>query len=37
MTDDPGVRARRLRLCHRTLVLLETGLDLLGIETLERM
>jgi arginyl-tRNA synthetase len=35
--DDPAVRARRLLLCHRTLVLLETGLDLLGIETLDRM
>lgn len=35
--DDPAVRARRLRLCARTLLLLETGLHLLGLRTLERM
>jgi arginyl-tRNA synthetase len=35
--DDEGVRARRLRLCSRTLLLLETGLHLLGLRTLERM
>ncbi|MDB6165007.1 MAG: Arginine--tRNA ligase, partial [Lacunisphaera sp.] len=35
---DPAVRARRLLLCHRTLVVLETGLHLLGLRTdLERM
>lgn len=37
MTDDPGERARRLVLCSRTLLFLETGLRLLGIEPLERM
>jgi arginyl-tRNA synthetase len=31
------VRARRLLLCDRTLVVLETGLHLLGLSTLERM
>lgn len=35
--DDPAVRARRLRLCARTLATLEAGLRLLGIEPLERM
>ena len=35
--EDPAVRARRLRLCARTLLLLETGLNLLGLRTLERM
>lgn len=37
LVDDPGVRQRRLLFCHRTLLLLETGLNLLGLETLERM
>lgn len=37
IVDDPAVRARRLLLCHRTLVILETGLHLLGLRTLERM
>jgi len=37
IVDDPGVRARRLLLCHRTLTVLETGLHLLGLRTLERM
>jgi arginyl-tRNA synthetase len=37
IVDDAGVRARRLLLCHRTLVTLETGLHLLGLRTLERM
>jgi arginyl-tRNA synthetase len=37
IVDDPAVRARRLLLCHRTLVVLETGLHLLGLRTLERM
>jgi arginyl-tRNA synthetase len=31
------VQARRLVLCHRTLLLLETGLHLLGLRTLTRM
>lgn len=35
--EDPGTRARRMRLCARTLLLLETGLHLLGLRTLERM
>ena len=38
IVDDPAVRARRLLLCHRTLLVLETGLHLLGLRTdLERM
>lgn len=37
LTDDPAVRARRLLLCARTLLLLETGLHLLGLRTLTRM
>ncbi len=37
IVDDPAVRARRLLLCHRTLVVLETGLHLLGLRTLARM
>jgi arginyl-tRNA synthetase len=35
--EDPAVRARRLLLCARTLLILETCLHLLGLETLERM
>jgi len=35
--DDSPVRARRLMLCARTLLLLETGLRLLGLRTLRRM
>jgi arginyl-tRNA synthetase len=35
--DDPAVRARRLLLCARTLLVLETGLHLLGLRTLTRM
>ncbi|MBS0632991.1 MAG: arginine--tRNA ligase [Verrucomicrobia bacterium] len=35
--DDPAVRARRLQLCARTLLTLETGLHLLGLRTLTRM
>ena len=34
---EPAVRARRLLLCSRTLLVLETGLHLLGLRTLERM
>ena len=37
LTDDPAIRARRLLLCARTLLLLETGLQLLGLRTLTRM
>jgi arginyl-tRNA synthetase len=36
VTEAP-VRARRLLLCNRTLLLLETGLQLLGLRTLTRM
>jgi len=35
--DDPAVRSRRLLLCARTLLVLETGLRLLGLRTLTRM
>ncbi len=34
---EPAARARRLVLCARTLLVLETGLHLLGLRTLERM
>jgi len=37
LVDEPDVRARRLLLCRRTLLILETGLDLLGIPALKRM
>ena len=37
IVDDPAVRARRLLLCARTLLVLETGLRLLGVRTLQRM
>jgi arginyl-tRNA synthetase len=37
LTEDPAVRARRLLLCARTLLILETGLHLLGLRTLQRM
>ena len=37
ITDDSAVRARRLILCQRTLLVLQTGLSLLGIPTLARM
>lgn len=37
IVDEPGVQARRLLLCSRTLSILETGLYLLGISTLQRM
>ena len=37
LVDDPVLRARRLMLCARTLLILETGLHLLGLRTLERM
>ena len=35
--DDPPVRARRIVLCNRTLLLLETGLQLLGLRLLKKM
>jgi arginyl-tRNA synthetase len=37
IVDDAPVRARRLLLCARTLLVLDTGLGLLGLRTLERM
>jgi len=37
IVEDPAVRARRLLLCQRTLIVLEAGLHLLGLRTLERM
>jgi len=37
LVDEPAVRARRLLLCARTLLILETGLGLLGLRTLKRM
>ena len=37
IVEEAPVRARRLLLCSRTLAILETGLHLLGLETLERM
>lgn len=37
LVDEPAVRARRLLLCARTLLCLETGLHLLGLRTLTRM
>lgn len=37
LVDDPAVRARRLLLCARTLLILETGLRLLGLRPLTRM
>jgi len=35
--EDAAVRARRVRLCARTVLVLETGLQLLGLRTLNRM
>ena len=37
LVEEAGLRARRLLLCARTLVVLETGLRLLGLRTLTRM
>ncbi len=37
LVDDAGVKARRILLCRRTLLVLEEGLRLLGIRTLKRM
>jgi arginyl-tRNA synthetase len=37
LVDDAPLRARRLLLCARTLLILETGLHLLGLRTLTRM
>ncbi|MFO7724502.1 MAG: arginine--tRNA ligase [Oceanipulchritudo sp.] len=37
LVEEEAVRQRRLLLCSRTLVIMKTGLHLLGLETLERM
>lgn len=37
IVEEADVKARRLTLCARTLATLETGLHLLGIQTLSRM
>lgn len=37
IVEDPAIRARRMLLCARTALLLETGLHLLGLRTLARM
>ncbi len=37
LDSDQNTRSRRLTLCAMTLTFLETGLHLLGLETLERM
>ncbi len=37
LVEDAALRARRLLLCARTLLTLETGLHLLGLRTLTRM
>ncbi|MFO8026853.1 MAG: arginine--tRNA ligase [Opitutales bacterium] len=37
LVDEPDTRARRLLLCARTRTVLKTGLELLGIQTLEKM
>jgi len=37
MVEQADVKARRLLLCARTRTVLKTGLELLGIDTLERM
>jgi len=37
LSDEPAIQTRRLLLCARTLLFLETGLKLLGLKTLSRM
>ncbi len=37
IVEDTGIMNRRLLLCSRTLTVLETGLHLLGLRTLQRM
>src|SRR5690606_2884910 len=37
MVEQADIRARRLILCARTRTVLKTGLELLGIQPLERM
>jgi arginyl-tRNA synthetase len=35
--EEPAIRERRLLLCDRTRIILETGLHLLGLETVQKM
>jgi len=37
IVEEENIRQRRLLLCSRTLTVMETGLHLLGLETLKRM
>jgi len=37
LVDDGATRARRMALCRQTALLLSTGLNLLGLRTLDRM
>ena len=37
LVEDAAIKARRLILCARTRTVLKTGLELLGIQPLERM
>lgn len=37
LADEPEVRARRMALCRQTVLILETGLRLLGLRSLDRM
>ncbi|MCC5789704.1 MAG: arginine--tRNA ligase, partial [Opitutales bacterium] len=37
LTEDQATRARRILLCRRTLLFLETGLHLLGVQYLKKM
>jgi arginyl-tRNA synthetase len=37
VVEQPEIRARRVLLCARTLLILEAGLHLLGLRTLQRM
>ena len=37
MVDDEEIKSLRIMLCDRTLMILQTGLNILGIETLEEM
>lgn len=37
IVDEPEIRARRLLLCRRTLMVLQTGLHLLTLKTLDQM
>ena len=37
MVEDEKIRSNRLLLCSRTILFLKTGMDILGIETLQEM